>query len=183
MLPKIIYPRLSIMIYHFLRDFVDVHVPKETPGKIASLIKLTTIKRSEMAVEIANQDKRKEELMKTFQKYDREQIMFQNCALRMLMEQQHIIRKQKCTIEKKKHQLADLKQQYTKTTEELEKKQKELNNLKKPKQSFTILCSLCKEKTFNLNNPTNYNRHLEKCKVVQQMKTEKQEKSKLKFKK
>ena len=44
-----------------------------------------------MAVEIANQDKRKEELVKTFQKYDREQIMFQNCALRMLMDQQDII--------------------------------------------------------------------------------------------
>ena len=59
MLPKIIYPRLLIMIYHFLPDFVDVHVPKETPGKIASLIKLTTIKRSEMAVEIANQRQKK----------------------------------------------------------------------------------------------------------------------------
>ena len=54
----------------FFSDFVDVHVPKETPEEIASLIKL---KRSEMAVEIANQDKRKEELMTTFQKYDREQ--------------------------------------------------------------------------------------------------------------
>ena len=117
-----------------------------------------------MAVEIANQDKRKEELMKTFQKYNREQIMFQNCALRMFMEQQDIIRKQKCTIDKKKHQLTELKQQHTKTTEELEKKWKELNKLKKPKQSFTILCSLCKEKTFDLNNPTNYNGHLENAK-------------------
>ena len=136
-----------------------------------------------MAVEIANQDKRKEELMKTFQKYDREQIMFQNCALRMLMEQQHIIRKQKHTIEKKKHQLADLKQQHTKTMEELDKKRKELNNLKKPKESSTILCPLCKEKTFNLNNPTNYNRHLEKCKVVQQMKTAETRKTQIEIQK
>ena len=74
-----------------------------------------------MAVEIANQDKGKEELMKTFQKYDREQSMFQNCAIQMLMDQQNIIRKQRETIEKKKHQLTKLKQKHTKTTEELEK--------------------------------------------------------------
>ena len=121
------------------------------------------------------QDKRKEELMKTFQKYDREQSMFQNCALRMLMDQQDIIHKQKRTIEKKKHQLTELKQQHTKTTE-LEKKQKEVNKLKKPKKSFTILCPLCKEKTFDLNNPTNYNKHLEKCKVVQEKKKRNKEK-------
>ena len=121
---------------------MDVHVPKETPEEIASLIKQTAIKRSEMAIEIGNQDKRKEELMKAFQKYDREQSMFQNCALRMLMDQQDIIHKQRRTIEKKKHQLTELKQQHTKTREELEKKQKELNKLKKPKkkvpQSFAL---------------------------------------------
>ena len=100
---------MLIIIYKFFSDFVDVHVPKETPGEIASLIKQTTIKRSEMAVEIANQDKGKEELMKTFQKYDREQSMFQKCAIQMLMDQQNIIRKQRETKEKKKHQLTKLK--------------------------------------------------------------------------
>ena len=77
---------------------------------------------------------------------------------------------------KEEHQLTELKQQHTKTTEELEKNQKELNKLKKPKKSFTIFCPLCKDKTFDLNNPTNYNRHLKKCKVVQEKKKEKQEK-------
>ena len=89
-----------------------------------------------MAVEIANQDKRKEELMKTFQKYDREQIMFQNCALRMLMDQQDIIHKQKRTIEKKKHQLTELKQQHTKTTEELEKKMERTKQIEETKKKF-----------------------------------------------
>ena len=41
----------------------------------------------------------------------------------MLMDQQNIIRKQRETIEKKKHQLTKLKQKHTKTTEELKKKQ------------------------------------------------------------
>ena len=113
-----------------------VHVPKETPEEIASLIKQTTIKRSEMAVEIANQDKRKEDLMKTFQKYDREQSMFQNCALRMLMDQQDIIHKQKWPIEKKKHQLTELKQQHTKPTEELEKKMEKTKQTEETKKKF-----------------------------------------------
>ena len=47
--------------------------------------------------------------------------MFQNCTIQMLMDQQNIIHKQRETIEKKKHQLAKLKQKHTKTTE-LEKK-------------------------------------------------------------
>ena len=38
-------------------------------------------------------------------------------------------------IEKKKHQLAKLKQKHAKTTE-LEKKQKQLNKLKKTRKSF-----------------------------------------------
>ena len=85
--------------------------------------------------------------------------MSQNCTIQMLMDQQNIIRKQRETIEMKKHQLTKLKQKHTKTTEELEKKQKQLNKLKKPK-SFIILCPLCKDKTFDLNNSANYNRHL-----------------------
>ena len=36
--------------------------------------------------------------------------MFQNCALWTFMDQQDIIHKQKQTIEKKKHQLTELKQ-------------------------------------------------------------------------
>ena len=36
-----------------------------------------------------------------FQKYDREQSMFQNCTIQMLMDQQNIIRKQRGTVEKK----------------------------------------------------------------------------------
>ena len=56
------------------------------------------------------------------QKYDREQSMFQNCTIQMLMDQQNIIHKQRETIEKKKHQLTKLKQKHTKTTEELEKR-------------------------------------------------------------
>ena len=79
--------------------------------------------------------------------------MFQNCTIQMLMDQQNIICKQRETIEKKKHQLTKLKQKHTKATEEL-------NKLKKPEKSFKILCPLCKDKTFDLNNPTNYNRHL-----------------------
>ena len=94
----------------------------------------------------------------------------------MLKDQQNIICKQRETIEKKKHQLTKLKQKHTKATEELEKKQKQLNKLKKPKKSFKILCPLCKDKTFDLNNPTNYNRHLIKCKVVQEKKKAKEEK-------
>ena len=90
--------------------------------------------------------------------------MFQNCTIQMLMDQQNIIHKQRETIEKKKHQLTKLKQKHTKTTEELEKKQKQLNKLKKPKKSFKILCPLCKDKTFDLNNPTNYNRHFKNAK-------------------
>ena len=94
----------------------------------------------------------------------------------MLMDQQNIIHKQRETIEKKKHQ------KHTKTTEQLGKKQKQLNKLKKPKKSFKILCPLCKDKIFDLNNPTNYNRHFKKCKVVQEKKKAKEEK-KLKNKK
>ena len=59
------------------------------------------------------------------QKCDREQSMFQNCTIQMLMEQQNIIHKQRETIEKKKHQLTKFKQKHTKTTEELEKKKTE----------------------------------------------------------
>ena len=102
--------------------------------------------------------------------------MFQNCTIQMLMNQQNIIRKQRETIEKKKHQLTKLKQKHTKTTEELEKKQKQLNKLKKPKKHFKMFCPLCKDKTFDLNNPTNYNRHLKKCKVVQEKKKQKKKK-------
>ena len=43
------------------------------------------------------------------QKYDREQCMFQNCTIQMLMDQQNIICKQRETIEKRKHQLTKLK--------------------------------------------------------------------------
>ena len=102
--------------------------------------------------------------------------MFQNCTIQMLMDQQNIISKQRETTEKKKHQLTKLKQKHTKTTEELETKQKQLNKLKKPKKSFKILCPLCKDKTFDLNNPTNYNRYLKNCKVVQEKKKAKEEK-------
>ena len=94
--------------------------------------------------------------------------MFQNCTIQMLMDQQNIICEQRETIEKKKH---------TKTTEELEKNQKQLNKLKKPKKRFKILCPLCKDKTFDLNNPTNYNRHLKRCKVVQEKRKAKEEKT------
>ena len=87
--------------------------------------------------------------------------MFQNCTIQMLMNQQNIIHKQRETIEKKKTSTNKVK---TKTTEELEKTQKQLNKLKKPKKSFKILCPLCKDKTFDLNNPTNYNRHLKNVK-------------------
>ena len=82
----------------------------------------------------------------------------------MLMDQQNIICKQRETIEKKSDQLTKLKQKQTKTTEELEKNQKQLNKLKKPKKSFKILCPLYKDRTFDLNNPTNYNRHLKNAK-------------------
>ena len=98
------------------------------------------------------------------------------------MDQIKLFRKQRETIEKKKLQLTKLKQKHTKTTEQLEKKQKQLNKLKKPKKGFKILCPLCKDKTFDLNNPTNYNRHLKKCKVVQEKKKQKK-KIKLKNKK
>ena len=50
------------------------------------------------------------------------------------------------------------------------KKMERTKQTEETKKSFTILCHLCKEKTFDLNNPTNYNRHLEKCKVVQEKK-------------
>ena len=53
-----------------------------------------------MAVEIANQDKRKEQLMETFQNYDQQQSMFQECCLQMLRDQENIIHKQRETIEK-----------------------------------------------------------------------------------
>ena len=35
--------------------------------------------------------------------------MFQNCTMQMFMDQQNLIRKQRETIEKKKHQLTKLK--------------------------------------------------------------------------
>ena len=38
-------------------------------------------RRSEMAVEIANQEKGKEQLMETFQNYNRQQSMFQESFL------------------------------------------------------------------------------------------------------
>ena len=87
--------------------------------------------------------------------------MFQNCTIQMLMDQQNIIRKQRETIEKKRHQLTKLKQKHTKTTEELEKKLKTTKQTEEPKK---ILCPLCKDKTFDLNNPTNYNRHFKNAK-------------------
>ena len=77
-----------------------------------------------MAVEITNQEKRKEQLMETFQNYDSQHIMCQKCTLQMLRDQEDIIHKQRETIEKKKQQLRNLKQKHTKTTEELEKKEK-----------------------------------------------------------
>ena len=58
-------------------------------------------RRSEMAVEIANQEKRKEQLMETFQNYDQQQSMFQESFLRMLRGQENIIHKQRETKEKK----------------------------------------------------------------------------------
>ena len=48
------------------------------------------------------------------QKYDREQSMFQNCTIQMLMDQQNIIHKQRETIEKNTHQLTKLKQKQQK---------------------------------------------------------------------
>ena len=53
---------------------------------------------------------------KIIQKY-KEQSMFQNCTIQMLMDQQNIIHKQRERIEKKKHQLTKSKQKHTKTTE------------------------------------------------------------------
>ena len=104
--------------------------------------------------------------------------MFQNCTIQM--DQLNIIHKQREAIEKKKHQLTKLKQKHTKTyknNRRTRKKQKQLNKVKKPKKSFKILCPLCKDKTFDLNNPTNYNRHLKKCKVVQEKKKAKETKN------
>ena len=70
------------------------------------------------------------------QKYDREQSMFQNCTIQMLMDQQNIIRKQRETIEKKNHQLTKLKQKHTKTTEELEKKTETTKQTEEIKKKF-----------------------------------------------
>ena len=89
-----------------------------------------------MPVEIANQDKRKEELMKTFQKYDREQSMFQNCTLRMLMDQQDIIHEQKRTIEKKKHQLTELKTTTYKNNSRTRKKTERNKQTEETKKKF-----------------------------------------------
>ena len=47
-----------------------------------------------------------------------------------------------------------------------------------------MLCPLCKDKTFDLNNPTNYNRHLKKCKDAKKRKKAKEkniEKQKVKM--
>ena len=74
--------------------------------------------------------------MKTFQKYDREQSMFQNCTIQMLMDQQNIIRKQRETTEMKKHQLTKWKQKHTKTTEELEKKPETTKQTDETKKKF-----------------------------------------------
>ena len=104
--------------------------------------------------------------------------MFQNYTIQMLMDQQNITRKQRETIEKKKHQLTKLTQKHTKTTEELEKKTETTKQTEETKTNFKILCPLCKDKTFDLNNPTNYNRHLKKCKVVQEKKEAKEKKLK-----
>ena len=101
--------------------------------------------------------------------------MFQNCTIQMLMDQQNIIRKQRETIEKKKTSPHKVKTKRYKNNR-TRKKQKHLNKLKKPKKSFKILCPLCKDKTFDLNNPTYYNRHYKKCKVVQEKKKAKEEK-------
>ena len=78
----------------------------------------------------------------------------------MLMDQQNIICKQRETIEKKKHQLTKLKQKHTKTTEELEKTE----TTKQTEETKKCFSPLCKDKTFDLNNPTNYNRHLKNVK-------------------
>ena len=69
------------------------------------------------------------------QKYNREQSMFQNCTIQMLMDQQSIIHKQRETIEKKIHQLAMLKQKHTKTTE-LEKKTETTKQTEETKKKF-----------------------------------------------
>ena len=90
--------------------------------------------------------------------------MSQNCTMQMLMDQQNIIHKKRETTEMKKHQLTKLKQKHTKTTEELEKKTETTKQTEETKKSFKILCPLCKDKTFDLNNPTNYNRHLKNAK-------------------
>ena len=117
-------------------DFVDVHIPEGTLQNITSIIKQMKAKRSKMAVEITNQEKRKEQLMKTFQNYNRQHIMFQKCPLRMLRDHEDIIRKQRETIEKKKHQLRNLKQKHTKTTEELEKKKETTKQTEETKKKF-----------------------------------------------
>ena len=102
--------------------------------------------------------------------------MFQNCTIQRLMDQQNIIHKQRETIEKKKTSTNKVKTKTYKNNRGTRKKQKQLNKLKKPKKSFKILCPLCKDRTFDLNNPTNYNRHLKKCKVVQEKKKAKEKK-------
>ena len=79
------------------------------------------------------------------------------------MDQQNIIHKQRETIEKKKHQLTKLRRKHMKTTKELEKN-RNTKQTEETKKSFKILCPLCKDKTFDLNNPTNYNRHLKNAK-------------------
>ena len=54
------------------------------------------------------------------------------------------------------------------------KKTETTKQTKETKKGFKTLCPLCKDKTFDLNNPTNYNRHLKKCILVQEKKKAKE---------
>ena len=67
-----------------------------------------------MAVEIKQQEKRKEELMKTFKSYNHQCVMFEQCAIRMLNDQQNIIHKQWEKLEKNKEKLKNLKEKQQK---------------------------------------------------------------------
>ena len=129
-----------------------------------------------MAVEIKQQGKRKEELMKTFKSYDHQRVMFKQCAIRMLNDQQSIIHKQWEKLEKNKEKLKNLKEKLSKTTKELKEKSKQPRKLKTPKTNCQILCPVCKKKKLDKNNKTNYNRHVTKCKAVEAEKKAKEEK-------
>ena len=89
--------------------------------------------------------------------------MFQNCTIQMLMDQQNIIRKQRETIEKKTS-TNKVKTKTYKNNRRTKKKTEATKQTEETKKGFKILCPLCKDKTFDLNNPTNYNRHLKNAK-------------------